>query len=138
MGFVFCALGVLAFSAFYLLVDRSQKRKNDAMGLNLATFLTGAVLSVAAAGGVRAEDFPSRLLVVGLLIGVTAGIGLLGITLAVRTGASITIVNTAMSLSLCVPIVLSLALYGEHPGPRKTAGLALAGLSIVLMQKGRK
>jgi drug/metabolite transporter (DMT)-like permease len=137
MGIFFCLAGALCFSAFYLVLDFSQRRKADALGLNLATFLTGVLLSVAAAGGIRAGQFPPTLLAIGSLIGITAGFGLLGITLAVRSGMSISLVNTAVSLSLGLPIVLSLALYGEAPGLRKTLGLAFAVASIYLIQRER-
>jgi len=138
MGLVFVLAAMLCFSGFYLLVDQSQKRRGDAMGVNLATFCAGALLAVAATGGLRAGQFPPLLLLVGGLIGVTAGVGLLGITLAVRSGVPITVVNTAASLSLAVPILLSLAAYGEVPGPRKAVGLAFAALSILLIQQERR
>jgi drug/metabolite transporter (DMT)-like permease len=137
MGIVFCLAGAFCFTAFYLVLDFSQRRKADALGLNLATFLTGVLLSVAAAGGIRAGQFPPALLAIGSLIGIAAGFGLLGITLAVRSGMSISIVNTAVSLCLALPIVLSLALYGEVPGLRKTFGLAFAVASIYLIQRER-
>ena len=138
MGILFVLGATLFFSAFYLLVDQSQKRHGDAMGVNLATFCAGALLAVAAGGGIRSSQFPPTLLLVGGLMGVTAGVGLLGITLAVRSGMPITVVNTAASLSLTVPILLSLAAYGEVPSPRKALGLAFAALSIFLIQRERK
>jgi len=137
MGIFFCLAGVLCFSAFYLVLDFSQRRKADALGLNLATFLTGTLFSVAAAGGLQAGQFPPALLAIGSLIGITAGFGLLGITLAVRSGIPISVVNTAASLSLAVPIVLSLALYGEAPGLRRILGLGFAVASIYLIQRER-
>lgn len=137
MGILFCLAGVVCFSAFYLVLDLSQRRKADALGLNLATFLTGTLLSVVATGGIHAGRFPPALLAIGSLIGITAGFGLLGITLAVRSGMSISVVNTAVSLSLALPIVLSLALYGEVPGLRKTVGLVFAVASIYLIQRER-
>jgi drug/metabolite transporter (DMT)-like permease len=138
MGILFCLAGVCCFSAFYLLVDFSQKRQADPFGLNLTTFLAGVLLSVAAAGGIQVNQYPPALLVIGSLIGVTAGFALLGITLAARSGMSISVVNTAVSLSLSLPIVLSLLLYGEAPSARKTVGLAFAVASIYLIQRERK
>src|SRR5437763_16498986 len=134
MGMLFCQAAVLCFTAFYLLVGYSQKRKTDPIGLNLATFVAATVLSVAAAGGVRASQFPPALLAIGAAIGITAGCGFLGITLAVRSGLSVSAVNTAVRLSLTLPILLSLLLYGEAPGLRKTLGLVFAAASIFLIQ----
>jgi drug/metabolite transporter (DMT)-like permease len=138
MGILFCLAGVLCFSAFYLVLDFSQRRKADPLGLNLATFGMGTLLSIVAAGGIREAEFPAALLLIGSLIGVTAGFGLLGITLAVRSGLSISVVNTAVSLSLALPILLSLVLYGEVPGLRKAIGLAFAVASIYLIQGERQ
>jgi len=138
MGILFVLFAVLCFSALYVLVERSQKCKADPMGLNLVAFAAAALFSVVAAGGIRSGHFPGLLLAIGGIIGLSAGLGLLGITLAVRSGLSISIVNTGVSLSLVVPIVLSLAIYGEVPGARKAVGLAFAAASILLIQRERR
>jgi drug/metabolite transporter (DMT)-like permease len=138
MGLLFCGAAVLSFSGLYLAVGRSQKFGVNPTGLNFATFAMGALLSVAAALPVSAAQFPVPLIVVGSLIGVTAGLGLVGTTLAVKAGIGLSVVTTVISLALAVPIVLSLALYGETPAPHKWLGLALALLSIVLIQWRRK
>jgi drug/metabolite transporter (DMT)-like permease len=138
MGLIYCSVAVCFFTAFYLLLGRSQKSSTSPTGLNLAAFCAGTVLSGAAALPLQASDFPRAVAVIGALIGVTAGLGLLGITLAVRSGVVLSIVNTTASLSLAVPILLSFAWYGEGPSPRKWAGLVLAGLSIVLIQREKR
>jgi len=137
MGILFFLAGVLCFSAFCLVLDFSQRRKADPLGLNLATFGMGTLLSIVAAGGIRSVEFPPALLLIGSLIGITAGFGLLGIRLAVRSGLSISVVNTAVSLSLALPILL-LVLYGEAPGLRKAIGPAFAVASIYLIQGERQ
>ncbi len=105
------------------------------MGINLAAFVTGTIVSLAFALPVSAASFPVRLLFIGSMIGVTAGLGLLATTLAVRAGAPVSIVNGAVSLCLIVPVLLSSLLYGEIPGIRKWVGVALATVSIVLIQR---
>ena len=108
------------------------------MGINLAAFITGAVVSVLAATPVSTELFPSRLILVGSLIGITAGLGLLATTIAVRAGVPVSIVNGAVSLCLIVPVLLSSVLYHEMPGPRKWAGVALAAVAILLIQREQR
>jgi uncharacterized membrane protein len=108
------------------------------MGINLAAFLTAAVISFASAAPVTASSFPARLIVIGSLIGVSAGLGLLAITLAVRLGASVSIVNGAVSMCLIIPVLLSAVLYGETPNVRKWVGVALAIVAIILVQRERK
>jgi drug/metabolite transporter (DMT)-like permease len=138
MGLLFCFFGVLCFSGFYLLLDHSQKRrKTDPMGLNLMIFSAGTLLGLLAEGGIRPAHFPLKLLAVGSLMGLAAGFGVLGITLAARSGLSISVINTSVSLALAVPIVLSFLIYREIPGPRKAVGLLLAALSILLIQRER-
>lgn len=138
MGILFVLFAVLCFSALYILIERSQKRQTDPMGLNLVTFAAGVLFSVVAAGGIRSGHFPGLVLATGGAIGLGAGLGLLGITLAARSGLSISIVNTGVSLSLVVPIVLLWAIYGEVPGARKSVGLAFAAASILLIQWERR
>jgi len=137
MPVLFCLLAVLCFSGLYLVVGQSQKRGIDAMGLNFAAFCAGAVLSAAALPS-GAVFSPARLVVVGASIGISAGLGLLATTLAVRAGVGLSLVTTTVSLSLVVPILLALALYGETPAPRKWVGLALAAGSILLIQGGKR
>lgn len=136
MGLLFSALGVLSFSALYLLLDHSQKRqKTDPMGLNLMVFSVGVVSGLLADGGIQPSHFSLRLLGVGSLMGLAAGFGLLGVTLAARSGLSISVINTSVSLTLAVPVVLSFFLYQEVPSLRKAVGLLLAALCIFLIQR---
>jgi drug/metabolite transporter (DMT)-like permease len=136
MGLLFSALGVLGFSALYLLLDDSQKRqKTDPMGLNLMVFSVGVISGLLADGGIRPAHFPLKLLAVGSLMGLAAGFGLLGVTLAARSGLSISVINTSVSLTLAVPVVLSFLFYREVPGLRKAVGLLLAALCIFLIQR---
>jgi drug/metabolite transporter (DMT)-like permease len=136
MGLLFSALGVPSFSPIYLLLDGSQKRqKTDPMGLNLMVFSVGVVSGLLAEGGIHPAHFPLKLLVVGSLMGLAARFGLLGVTLAARSGLSISVINTSVSLTLTVPFVLSFLLYQEVPGLRNAVGLLLAALCIVLIQR---
>jgi drug/metabolite transporter (DMT)-like permease len=138
MGIVLCLVAVGFFSAMYLLLGRSQKRGAEPMGVNLAAFVAGAVASFVFAVPVSASSFPPRLVLVGSLIGITAGLGLLATTLAVRSGVPVSIVNSAVSLCLIVPLLLSALLYHEMPGPRKWAGVALAMVAIILIQREQR
>ena len=138
MGIVLCLVATGFFTSMYLLLGHSQKRGVEPMGLNLAAFLTGALVSVLMAVPVGPASFPGRLVLVGSLIGITAGLGLLATTIAVRAGVPVAIVNGAVSLCLIVPVLLSAMLYHETPGPRKWAGIALAAAAIVLIQREQR
>jgi hypothetical protein len=46
MGLVFCGRGVVFFSAFYLLLGRSRKKRSSPNGISLVAFCVGGALSV--------------------------------------------------------------------------------------------
>jgi len=138
VGIILCLVSIGFFSAMYLLLGHSQKRGAEPMGINLAAFITGAIVSLLFALPVSTASFPSRLVLVGSLIGITAGLGLLATTIAVRAGVPVSIVNGAVSLCLIVPVLLSSFLFHEMPGPRKWAGVALAAVAIVLIQREQR
>lgn len=138
MGILFSFLAIAFFTAMYLLLGRSQKRGAEPMGINLAAFVTGAVVSFPFALPVTIDSFPGRLIVIGSLIGITAGLGLLATTLAVRLGASVSIVNGAVSMCLIVPVLLTALFYRETPNFREWVGVALAIVAIVFIQKERR
>jgi drug/metabolite transporter (DMT)-like permease len=131
-------LAVLSFTMFYLLLGFSQKQGTDALGVSFTTCCAATLFSVGAAIPLVPGRFPLQLLWIGSMIGLTAGFGLLGIIMALRVGTAITVVNTVVSLSLVVPIVLSLLFYGEAPAGRKLVGIVFAVASIVFLQGKQK
>ncbi len=138
MGILLCSIAIAFFTAMYLLLGQSQKRGVEPIGINLAAFITGAAISLLVALPVSSASFPLPLILVGSLIGITAGLGLLATTIAVRGGVPVSIVNGAVSLCLIVPILLSSVLYHEMPEPRKWVGVLLSGVAIVLIQKEQR
>ena len=138
MGVFFCVVAIAFFSAMYLLLGQSQKRGAEPMGINLMAFVAGALISLASAVPVSAAQFPFRLIVIGSLIGITAGFGLLATTIAVRAGMPVSIVNGAVSMCLIVPVLLSAILFHEVPGGRKWLGVLMAAVSILLIQRDQK
>lgn len=135
MGLLFCLLAAGAFTAFYLLIDRSQQRGVNPWALNAATFGAGLLLSgVASLSSVDVGSLPKDVFLVGTFIGISAGLGMLGITFAIRSGLPVAIVNTSVSLSLAIPVVASVLLLNESINTQSAAGLALAVASICLLQ----
>lgn len=138
MGMLFCLVSAGAFTAFYLLINRSQQRGVNPLALNAATFGVGLLLSGAASlSSVDVRSVPAGVFFVGSMIGITAGLGMLGITFAIRSGLPVAIVNTAVSLSLAIPVVASVVVLHESIGTQSVAGLALATGSIYLLQGER-
>src|SRR2546426_12468299 len=102
MGILYCLVAIGFFSAMYLLLGQSQKRRAEPLGINLTAFVTGAIASLVFALPVSSASFPGRLIVVRSLIGITAGLGLLATTIAVRAGVPVALVHSAVGLCLLV------------------------------------
>lgn len=134
MGIGYCAGGMVCFAALYILVGHSQKRKADPHGLTLLVFLTGLAMSLVRADAFAAELYPGRLVLIGTLIGVAAGVGIFGTSLSAHAGVPTSIVNTVASLALTVPIVLALVLFHQMPRAAQWLGLGLAVTAILLLQ----
>jgi drug/metabolite transporter (DMT)-like permease len=137
LGIFLCIIAIIFFTTMYLLLGQSQKRSVEPMGLNLAAFLTGTLISSVLLVPFSWSLFPGRLVLVGSGIGLTAGLGLLATTLAVRNGIPVSVVNGVVSLCLVLPVLLSSLLYKEIPSLRKCFGIVLAAISIVFIQKER-
>jgi len=137
LSYLYCLFAVVGFSALYLVLGASQKRRGDPTGLNLVGCFVGAGLSLASACPLHAAAFPRGAVVTGLLIGSAAVFGILGTIMALKSGIPVSVVNTIMSLAMVVPVVMSMAIYHEVPHIKTFAGIILAGLSVFLVQ-GRK
>jgi len=122
------------FAALYILVARSQKMSADPHGLTLMIFVTGLAASLFNPLAFSAAMYPPRLLAMGTMIGVAAGIGIFGTTLAARSGAPASIINTVASLALSVPVVLAFVFFHQAPNGLQSAGLVFSLLAIVLLQ----
>jgi drug/metabolite transporter (DMT)-like permease len=122
------------FTALYILVAHSQKKQADPHGLTLLVFVTGFVVSAISSLPFSTALYPSRLITIGILMGVSAGIGLFGVTLSARAGAPASVINTVASLSLAIPIFLALLLYHQVPKGAQSIGLLFSVLAILLLQ----
>lgn len=134
---LFCAFGVIGYSGIYLLLGGSQKQKGNPPGINLVIYCTGGVLSALSALPLHAAEFPRGVQFTGTMLGITSVIGLLATILAMKVGVAVSIVNTVLSLAMIVPIVLSMAFYGEIPHTRTVAGIVLAGVAVVLIGRNK-
>jgi len=137
LSYLYCLFAVVGFSALYLVLGASQKRRGDPTGLNLVGCFVGAGLSLASACPLHAAAFPRGAVVTGLLIGSAAVFGILGTIMALKSGIPVSVVNTIMSLAMVVPVVMSMEIYHEVPHLKTFAGIILAGLSVFLVQGGK-
>jgi drug/metabolite transporter (DMT)-like permease len=133
-SYLYCLGAVGGFSAIYLVMGASQKRRADPTGLNLVGCLVAAGLSVASAYPLQAAAFPRGVVTTGLLIGIGAVLGFFGTIMALRSAIPISVVNTILSLAMVVPVVLSMVFYHEVLHLKTLAGIILAGVSVYLVQ----
>ena len=137
-SYLYCLGAVGGFSAIYLVMGASQKRRGDPTGMNLVGCFAGAVLSMASTYPLRVSAFPRGVVVTGLLIGTGAVFGFLGTIMALRSAIPVSVVNTILSLAMVVPVVLSMVFYHEVPNLKTLAGVILAGISVYLVQRRSK
>ncbi len=134
LGIMFCIVAMGCFAALYILVARSQKKAADPHGLTLVIFVTGLAASLANPLAFLPAMYPPRLLAIGTLIGIAAGIGIFGTTLSARSGAPASVINTVASLALCVPVALAFVFFHQAPNGLQSIGLVLSLLAIALLQ----
>lgn len=128
-------LAIAAFTVFYLLIEHSQRKNIDPWALNAITFASGVLLSIVALWPPNQAGIPGNVLWIGAAIGLAASLGMLGIILAIRSGIAVSIVNTTVSLSLALPILLSVVFLHESISPQEATGLTFAAGSIYLLRK---
>lgn len=133
MGIIYCIAAMVCFSALYIVVAHSQKSLVDPRGLTLLAFGTGLLVSLVTSLPLSAAMYPRSLLAIGILIGATAGVGLLGISLSAGAGAPASVINTVASLALAIPILLAMLFYHQWPKASQSVGLLFAVIAIVLL-----
>jgi drug/metabolite transporter (DMT)-like permease len=138
MGILFCLLSIACFATLYLTVSESQEKGASPYGITVVTFLVGFCLSTASSLPLTFDRFPRKLIGLGLLIGLCAGVGMMGITMAAKSGLSASTINVAAGLALAVPVVAALIVYREAPTGKQWIGLFFTGIAIYLMQGGSR
>lgn len=134
MGIAFSLLAIVCFTALYLVVGWSQKKHVDPYGLTFLIFLSGLLLSSFASIPFSPAQYPRQLLIIGTMIGTTAGVGLFGTALSANAGVPVSIINTVASLALAIPVLMAFFLYQEIPQRHQAVGLLLSLVAIVLLQ----
>jgi drug/metabolite transporter (DMT)-like permease len=101
-----------AISAFLLLMQTHRAK--------MVTFFT--------------TESSSEALWLALVMGVTQSLSAAAIVFAFATGGTLAIVYTISSLSILIPIILSIVIYKEHWNARKAAAIAISTAALALLK----
>jgi drug/metabolite transporter (DMT)-like permease len=131
-----CALGLLG-----VLHKVADFRRCRAEAINLFLFLGAAVAmwtaSVVTLGTTPVRALPPIAIGIGVVCGLLASTAILNFQRGVRYG-KISTSWLIVNLSTALPSVLSIVMYHERLGARRTAGLGLAVVALLLLWLERR
>lgn len=133
------AITILAFAALSSAYKLSQVLKCESWVYMSGLYVVGAASGcLALVGKAGSLDFPLSVWIMGVGAGVL-GIGsLLCFLRAMKLGGSLSLVNTIVQVSLCVPIVYAVCFLGEKLTVMRVAGLALFVVFLILLNEPAK
>ena len=132
---VLCAVGVLFWGAWGLVLRIALIRDGDFLSVNAATAL--GILAVSVATYLMLAQppqvaFTATLLLLVLATGLTGGLGQLCYSRALEHGP-VAVVVPMYALSPIITVVLSVAFLGEHLNGRQILGVVLAFISSFIL-----
>lgn len=133
---IFLGLRILFNTAFAQLLKLAQVRDGQMLPSACVNYIVATLL-----GGLGMLLFPPSApqalsVCLGLATGLTYALSLLGLEVAVRTNG-VSIAVAILQLSVLVPTVFSVVLFGERPGPVQSAGIVLAVPALWLLTRSR-
>lgn len=136
---VWISITVLAFAALSTVYKVSQVKKCESWVFLGGLYVVGATSScIALAGHARAFHFPVSVWLMGAGAGLVGMLSLLCFLRAMRAGGSLSLVNTIVQMSLCVPIVYAALFLGQKLTSMRVIGLALFVVFVVLLNGSAK
>jgi uncharacterized membrane protein len=133
------SITILAFAALSTAYKVSQVTRCESWVFLAGLYTIGALSgTIALAGHTRSLQFPLSVWMMG------AGAGLVGISSvlcflrAMKLGGSLSLVNTIMQMSLCVPIIYAVCFLGERLTLMRVIGLALFVVFVMLLNEPAK
>ena len=131
-GYLYLAIATVAFAVMGCTYKVADQHKCDRPQLNFFYFATSTALGAAWVASAVLPPFSAR----GGLLGLSYGLVLFLTILAFRETASrgpISISWTLLNLSLVVPVVAGIFIWGEYPSIRHYIGLTLTLAAIILI-----
>ncbi len=132
MPYLFLCLALLSSVSIALLLRLFETRNKDRLLIIAANYIAAGALAYLLS---EKSDANSAVFIFGAIIGLFFSIAFITFSLAIkRKGIAGTV--TIGRLSLAIPVIFSLLLWGEKPGPLDILSLALIFL-IILTWEGR-
>lgn len=130
------SITVLAFAALSTLYKVSQATKCESWVFLGGLYVVGAVSSsLALAGHAKSLHFPLVVWLMGIGAGLAGMTSLLCFLRGLKLGGSLSLVNTIVQMSLCVPIVYGACFLGDKLTLMRGVGLALFVVFVVLLNE---
>jgi drug/metabolite transporter (DMT)-like permease len=127
-------LGILCFSSFTFIINKSQLDKCNLFVFTGSVYLTGFVIS---AGTVilnkSIHAVPSAVMSLSVLAGVASVSGFIFQLVSLKTGGSLSIINIIGNMSTLIPIIYSIVVFHEEIGITKYIGIFLFIVFILLI-----
>jgi len=134
LGYVLLLLGLLAFGGLGILHKVADHPRCRPKMIALILLFWGGVLTTlyAAAFSAKGFAFPGRVVLIGCCGGTLAALALFAFQSGLRYG-KISTSWLLINLATSIPILLSMALFGERLNSGKAAGLSLVLAAILMM-----
>jgi len=141
MSYLHLLLAVVSLGMLGVLHKVADHRRCRPQAINLllffcATLLLGLTASLRS-GPAAILALPGRVLAVGAMCGICAGLAILNFQHAVRFG-KISTSWLLINLSTAVPTVLSIFIYREQVTPRRALSMTLTVAALVLLWMDRR
>jgi drug/metabolite transporter (DMT)-like permease len=137
-GYLYVLVSLLGYSLLGISHKLADVKQCGPRAITLLLFFWGGLLTtgyVFAAGGY--EEFPVKVVLIALVFGIFSSLAILTFQAGLRYG-KIATSWLIMNLSMAVPAVLSILIYGEPVGLVKVASVALIFLSMFLLWQDKK
>jgi len=139
MIILWISITILAFAALSTAYKVSQVAKCESWVFLAGLYTIGALSgTIALAGHARSLQFPLSVWMMGAGAGLVGIVSLLCFLRALKLGGSLSLVNTVVQMSLCVPIVYAVCFLREELSTLRVVGLALFVVFVVLLNEPAK
>lgn len=134
---LFLILHIIGNAAFLLLVRVGRGRRFDYPVVGFANYATAAALALAGLAQAVLPSLDGRAALLGLVNGMQYQITyLLMFVLLGLAGVAVT--TSFMRLSIAVPVLASIAIWGEWPTPIQAIGLGAAAVALPLLSSSTR
>ena len=132
-------LGILCFSGFMFIVNKSQLDKCNLFTFTGSLYLTGFLFSMfSVISSKDLQSVPPALLGLSVIAGIASVSATLFQLASLKKGGSLSVINIIGNLSALIPVIYSVVVFHEKLGITKYIGIFLFIVFIFLMNHASK